>query len=349
MEVIKKRLIWADVLRIIAIYLVIVVHTSSLSKSPFNLTIAWPFILSFAFAKTCVPLFVMLSGALLLGKTETYQVFFKKRVRKVLIPWIVWTLIYMFWNYNFNHYAASTISQWKYFFELTFLSQLWFLPLIFSLYLITPLLRLMTIKFKTADSRYLLLLWFIWVSALPFLHPSPAFPGGSAAGLLALAVYYSGYFYLGFVLTKSKFAEEKIMFSVGVTAIGIVTTLIEIFLIKNITLYPSVVFDYFAPGIVITSIGLFLLISHLFTKTISIKSNKLNSVIILLSSASLGIYIVHSLFLQIFDVYLQKYFLVNFVALPILEIYLHALIIFILSFGFVYLLKKLPLIRQIVP
>ena len=329
--------------------MVIVVHTSSLSKSPYNLAVAWPFILSFAFAKTCVPLFVMLSGALLLGKTEAYGAFFKKRIKKVLVPWIVWTFIYMFWNYNFNHYVASTVSQWKYFFELTFLSQLWFLPLIFSLYLITPLLRAMISKFKTADSKYFLLLWFIWVSVLPFLHPSPALPQPSAAGLLSLAVYYSGYFFLGFTLTKLKFSKKRIMFPFTITVIGIAISLIEIFLIKNITTYPSIVFDYFAPGIVITSIGLFLLISHLFTKTISIKSNKLNSIIILLSSASLGIYIVHSLFMQIFDAPLQKYFLVNFATVPILEIYLHALIIFVLSFGLVYLLKRIPLVRQIVP
>jgi len=148
MEVIKKRFIWADVLRILAIYLVIVVHSFPSANFSRDLTTSWPFIISFTIAKTCVPLFVMLSGALLLGKTETYKLFFKKRIGKVLIPWVIWTLIYMFWNYNVNHYAASTIPQWKYFFELTFLSQLWFLPLIFSLYLMTPLLRLITAKFK---------------------------------------------------------------------------------------------------------------------------------------------------------------------------------------------------------
>jgi surface polysaccharide O-acyltransferase-like enzyme len=344
----KKRLVWADILRILAIFGVIVVHTFPSNFSN-NLLAVWPFIISFTVAKTCVPLFVMLSGALLLGKTEAYKLFFKKRVRKVLIPWIIWTLIYMVWNYNFNHYVASTISQWKYFFELTFLTQLWFLPLIFSLYLITPFLRLIALRFARTDQKYLVLLWFIWVSVLPFLHPSPAFPEASVAGLLALAVYYSGYFYLGFILTRLKLPQNMTILSLGIITTGIMLTFVEIFLLKNPALYPSAIFDYFAPGIVVTSIGIFLLTSNLFANTLLIKNGRLKTLIITLSSASLGIYIVHGLLLDIFGASLQKYFLFNFNSLPILENYMDALIIFALSFLLVCLLKQIPLLRKIVP
>jgi surface polysaccharide O-acyltransferase-like enzyme len=348
MEVIKKRFIWADVLRILAIYLVIVVHSFPSANFSRDLTTSWPFIISFTIAKTCVPLFVMLSGALLLGKTETYKLFFKKRIGKVLIPWVIWTLIYMFWNYNVNHYAASTIPQWKYFFELTFLSQLWFLPLIFSLYLMTPLLRLITAKFKKTDQIYLIFLWFIWVSVLPFLHPSLAFPG-TPMGLLFLATYYCGYFFLGFILTKLKLPKNMNLLSLGIIVSGIMLTFIEIFLIKNPITYPTVIFDYFAPGIVITSTGLFLFIYDLFSNRLSIGNNRLKSLIITLSSASLGIYIVHGLLMQVFGTNLHKYFLFKVDSLPLLENYLDALIIFSFSFLFVYLLKKIPLVRRIVP
>jgi len=290
----------------------------------------------------------MLSGALLLGKTETYALFFKKRVGKVLIPWVIWTFIYMSWNFNFNHYAATTVFQWKYFFELTFLSQLWFLPLIFSLYLITPLLRLAALKLKQTDQVYLILFWFIWVSILPFMHPSPAFPQ-SPAGLLSLAIYYSGYFFLGFILTKLKFPKNLNIISFGIVVIGVLLTFIEIFLVKDVAHYPTIIFDYFAPGVVITSLGLFLLVKNLFTKTLIIKNKKLTSLIISLSSASLGIYIVHGLFMQIFGDNLHRYLLFRFDSLPLLETYSNALIIFAASFLFVYLLKKIPLLRRLVP
>src|SRR5437868_2983261 len=84
----QKRLLWADLVRIMAIYLVLVVHSSFLSRNIDSLS-------SLAIAKICIPLYVMVSGALLLGKKETYQSFFKKRFSRLLYPWVTWTLIYL--------------------------------------------------------------------------------------------------------------------------------------------------------------------------------------------------------------------------------------------------------------
>ena len=69
----KKREVWLDVLRSIAVFLVIVNHTNSVvfqSVTPANgtwwLSIAW-----YALCKIAVPLFVMISGAVLLGREDT--------------------------------------------------------------------------------------------------------------------------------------------------------------------------------------------------------------------------------------------------------------------------------------
>ena len=80
-----KRFVWADLLRIFAIYLIIIIHLQlplySDTRYPEGLIIT-PLIY------VCVPLFFMLSGALLLGKSESYKYFFKKRLTKVIFPWI---------------------------------------------------------------------------------------------------------------------------------------------------------------------------------------------------------------------------------------------------------------------
>lgn len=65
-----KRVLWADLVRIVAIYLVLVVHSSSLPQV--NLKYLNIGFVTLAVAMTCVPLFVMVSGALLLPKKETY-------------------------------------------------------------------------------------------------------------------------------------------------------------------------------------------------------------------------------------------------------------------------------------
>jgi len=77
----SSRLLGPDVIRIIAIYLVIHLHTFAIVNDSGMLS---------AFIQKLdvlsVPLFVMLSGALLLDKQENYDKFFWKRCMKVLFP-----------------------------------------------------------------------------------------------------------------------------------------------------------------------------------------------------------------------------------------------------------------------
>lgn len=342
LKISSHRFAWADITRVIAIYLVIVIHSSTLPRSIGDLTTTWPFALSLLVAKVSVPLFVMLSGALLLEKKETYKVFFKKRIVKVLLPWIVWTFIYMWWNYTTGS-KPTTISEWKYFFESTFLTQLWFLPMIFSLYIITPILRLIIPSLKEADKIYIFIVWFLWVGILPFFHTSPAFPQPSQAGLLALALYYSGYFFTGYFITKLKLPDKTVLFSFVAILVGVILSFIELLFVKNISISQAV--DYFAPGVIIMSLGTFTLIYYVFTKKIK---NFDNGFIASLSRASLGIYIVH-FFVKIFlDGYIYKYLLGTIIATPFSS-YIDALIIFLVSFLVVFLLQRVPLVRQIVP
>jgi surface polysaccharide O-acyltransferase-like enzyme len=81
----SKRLVWADITGILAIYLVVALHVNlipQLSQTNFI------YCIGLTLADNCVPLLVMLSGALLLGKQESYSVFLRKRVSRVVIPWI---------------------------------------------------------------------------------------------------------------------------------------------------------------------------------------------------------------------------------------------------------------------
>ena len=90
----KKRLVWADILRIFAIYLVVFVHSTSLQATSFLSVLQ--LIILFAIAKTCVPLFFMLSGALLLPKVEPTSYFLKKRFLRIFVPYIFWTIIFIY-------------------------------------------------------------------------------------------------------------------------------------------------------------------------------------------------------------------------------------------------------------
>lgn len=79
-----SRIVWADLLRLVAIIMVICIHCSdpfnvspeARSNPDYNL---WGSIYG-AFLRPCVPLFVMLTGMLLLPIQQDMEQFYKKRM-----------------------------------------------------------------------------------------------------------------------------------------------------------------------------------------------------------------------------------------------------------------------------
>ena len=93
-----NHIVWADLIRVIAILMVICIHCSD----PFNVSPEarlnpeynlWGSIYG-AFLRPCVPLFVMLTGMLLLPVEQEIGQFYKKRMLRVIVPFIVWSLLY---------------------------------------------------------------------------------------------------------------------------------------------------------------------------------------------------------------------------------------------------------------
>src|ERR1051326_7913367 len=99
----SQRIIQFDLIRVLAIAQVILVHIVSpwiYVVSATDRTSWWLLNAVMSFAKPYVPLFVMVSGALLLNptKTESLRVFFNKRFSKIAIPFIAWSVFYLFWR-----------------------------------------------------------------------------------------------------------------------------------------------------------------------------------------------------------------------------------------------------------
>ena len=83
----KEKYFWVDVLRVFAIVAVVVVHVSADIITEWNsMPRSWWWAANFydSLARGGVPVFVMLSGALLLPQAESYRDFFKKRLQRIL-------------------------------------------------------------------------------------------------------------------------------------------------------------------------------------------------------------------------------------------------------------------------
>jgi surface polysaccharide O-acyltransferase-like enzyme len=77
----------------------------------------------------------------------------------------------------------SSIYQWFHFFFRTFMSSLYFLPLIVSIYLLTPILRVIVKHATDFDKFYILTLWFILLSVPPWIINGPLFPTWEATSI----------------------------------------------------------------------------------------------------------------------------------------------------------------------
>ena len=99
-----ERLAFLDMMRAYAIVLVVMVHVAGPVLYEFNTAPRshWGIANAFdSFARPCVPLFVIISGFLLLDprkRDEPLGDFFKKRLLKVVVPYLFWAAFYIWWR-----------------------------------------------------------------------------------------------------------------------------------------------------------------------------------------------------------------------------------------------------------
>jgi surface polysaccharide O-acyltransferase-like enzyme len=162
-----------DLIRTIAIVGVIALHAANETIIPQAMTQTeiwrwWMVNIYQTVGRTGVPLFVMLTGALLLqpSKIETLNVFFKKRWIRIGLPFLFWGTIYFAWDYFADNvsltssFIAQGILSGPYF-------QFWYLYMLVGLYLFTPILRVVVAHVDRGTFKYFFLVWFLGALILP--------------------------------------------------------------------------------------------------------------------------------------------------------------------------------------
>lgn len=212
-----NREVWIDWMRVTACLMVMTVH----STEPFYLGGEGSLILTQTdarwvslfdtFVRACVPLFVVASSYLQFPLHYSTGQFLKRRVIRVVVPFVVWTLVYaLYWGepadnlrsllLNFN-YAAG---------------HLWFVYMLLGLYLLMPMLSPWAERVGKRELQFYLLLCFL-TTLLPLLRagfgdtppviygptgiPNPArYPlwGEASWNAYGLFYYFSGF--LGYML-----------------------------------------------------------------------------------------------------------------------------------------------------
>lgn len=142
---------------------VVYLHTAAGSLRSFDYHLLWNFSNLVTVAVTpAVPLFFMMSGALLLSeeKTDRLDLLFRRRIPKVLVPLLCWsalTLLYGFLRGD-SQTALTSLSRLL---NTPVLVPYWFLYALIPMYLISPMLKAMTDHLAKRQWDYMMGLWAV--------------------------------------------------------------------------------------------------------------------------------------------------------------------------------------------
>lgn len=194
----RERLFYMDVLRILACIFVVGNHTLGSVFADMEqggtqtALVAWFFL-----CKTGVPLFLMLSGALLMRGTPTYRSIFKKTGQLIIV--LALASLYV-WCFQIERTGSFELLPFlTALFRDPILLNYWYLYTAVGLYLMTPLLYHMVQNFDGTDFAWYMLLWMLFGGFLPMLELF-AYPTVSSHLYVPLFSSYLGYFITGYCL-----------------------------------------------------------------------------------------------------------------------------------------------------
>jgi surface polysaccharide O-acyltransferase-like enzyme len=331
---------YANVLRALAIMAVVMIHvTANLMAVDISKT-WWLANVIDSFARWSVPVFVMVSGALLLGKDEPLSVFFKKRASKIIIPFLFWTFFYELFKYRTQLDLFSVEAAIKNIYIGKAYYHLWFLYMIVGIYFVTPIFR--PIAQNSKILLYFVVVWFLLTLenvVFYFTSMHVGFKMGMFAG-------FTGYFLLGYLLAKHELSKRtKILIYIG-GAIGLFVTIFGTYYTTHSKGHLDIFWlDYLSPNTVFVSMAVFILFKQMFNFNVRF----INS----FAAASFGIYLIHPFFLSFYKsgIFQNTFgFALHSKTIHVLfGIPVTFIVVTLSSYLAVLILQKIPIVKNIVP
>ncbi|MCE2572418.1 acyltransferase [Motilimonas eburnea] len=341
----KSNLFFIDFLRCIAAIAVVAIHVLGPWREQFGIVDEnqWLAAVSYnGLLRWAVPVFFMISGALLITHQITAQSpfdchhYIKRRVVKVLLPFVIWSLIYAMiggmdttgWHWEQTRTLLSQANNHPTWYHLWFFYS--FIPMYFVIPLLAPVLRQM------AEQRikFLLYAWF----ALTLLHWLEV-----DTVLRQPLLLYSGYLVLGWYLINRNNRDDLPLWFWAGGAMLVFNLVGTWQLSHEHGRYAIFFMGYKSFNTAIIAAMVFVL-AQAYADMIA---GKLRQGISLVARYSFGIYLIHPLFLipiRNIEAGYYTWFASNWLAIPLLT-----LIVVLLSLLSSMMLAKLPLLQKLVP
>lgn len=341
-----KNLDWINNLRIIALLAVIMLHCSSplladYVKAPHAQWLAAD--LYNALTRFAVPVFVMITGVLLLGKEEDVFIFLKKRLGRVVLPFLFWSLVYVAYAY-YNEDIPYTGDTWvtikQVLHQLKYGSSyhLWYVYMLIGLYLVIPVLGKFIRNASEKETLYFLAVWLlVMLFGQPYLaRYNPQVDARYFGG-------YIGYLVLGYYLANKQFNTRRLFIKMVVLAIASVAVITygTALLYRHYNGISTLMYEPLSWPIVLSAAAIFMVMRL----TRPLKHIALINIRNFIGKFTYGIYLAHALILTLLD-YDEHYNLSYKSFNPFFSIPLTALVCFALTLLLVWIINKLPFIGK---
>lgn len=364
----NQHIVWLDVVRFIAMFTVVCCHCTD----PFNFYPGtapnigeiklWGAIYG-SVLRPCVPLFVMITGALLLPVRGDASTFYKKRIPRVFYPFLIWSVLYNLFPWitgllglnpqiilDFFPYAGEEVMQQSFSVSLEYILMIpfnfsilavhmWYIYLLIGLYLYLPVFSAWVEKASERAKLMFLLAWGVTL-LLPYYYQFVSnYLWGTCSwnsfGMLYAFAGFNGYLLLGHYLKNLEWSLKKTL-AIGIPmfAVGYAVTFLGF---RHITALPKytdemleLFFTYCSLNVVMMTIPVFML-----AKKVKVNSERMKKALANLTVCGFGIYMIHYFFTG------PSVVLMRAIDMPIgLQIPVAAILAFAVSWGLVWLIYR---------
>ena len=271
-----------------------------------------------------VPLFLMISGALLLEPTKevTLKKLYMKYVKRLFVALIVFTLLFQILDYVIEG-ADNILEGWL---KDLLLGQswahMWYLYMMIGLYIMLPLYRMISANEKFVS--YAIIVLLIFTSVVPMIESLNFIV---AFGIPTTTVYPL-YLFLGYYFHdhKPSMFVSSLLLIIGTGVIIFTSCLGTDEWLLAFSKYNSLF-------VIIQTVGIFGLMEQINFKN--------NGFVESLNQCAFGIYLIHMIGIRA----VMKWLAVNPYAYGPLFFILLAIVLFFISYGVAFLIRKIPKIN----
>lgn len=340
----RQEIPYLHLVRMVACVMVVCLHTLPTSAFAvegwdgyFKSSVIW-------LTRPCVPMFLMITGVLLLPyQGENLIAFYKKRLSRIIFPLLFWGIVYSVLPYLLGMENVEEVKYNILFLPLTYPTEiggiLWYLYILIGIYLVIPFLNPVIFDSKRAILVYITI-WFLSSFVPIFKSHIPLVLGMTPFCDFDLLLYFSGY--LGFLFLgkylhtcENLIEGGKNMIQIKVLAVYFIVSCFAV-LLQNT--FPSNLVAFLSFTSIVMSACMFL-----FLKNCSLgEEGCLYTLCKRISPLTFGIYLSHMVVFRLLSIHL--YIVSTSFVMQILVM----LITFVGAWGLIVLVNKLPFSKYVI-